>query len=172
MICLGVDPGNATAWAIVEALGGSCKALACGLGALEALDWNATPRPACAIVEVPRVYPGSKVDPNDLITLALSAGDAIGFFRYRLRFEAARSPRLSVGTFAQVYHSDWKGKIPKPSKTVAALAPNGYIVAKRIATRCHDSAHLTGLLRLAPSLEHNVWDAIGIAMHGLGFTVK
>ena len=163
MICLGVDPGKQSpAWALVERLGGRPTLLACGLGPLGPLDWNALPRPDCGVVEVPVAYPGSKVNTNDLITLALEAGRALGYMASRLRFIQGKG----LGTVQEVKPADWKGQLPKPSK-----AGDAYIVARRIIDRCHGTGHVQAL-DLAPSLEHNVWDAIGIAMFGLGVSIK
>lgn len=148
MIVLGVDPGESAGWAI---LGPGPTLLACGLGDPVRLDWNEHPRPDRVIVEMPEVYPGSKVNPNDLIKLAAKAGAVLG--RYYL---------LPCQTVAP---KTWKGQLPKPAK-----ASDPYIVAERIKRKL-DCAKVEAL-GLPPSLKHNVYDAVGLALYAIGISIR
>jgi hypothetical protein len=91
------------------------------------------------IVERPRFYPGkSKVDANDLIVLALRAG---------MLAQAVQAP-----TTRFVEPSVWKGQLPKNvchNRIRAILTP-------------------VELAVLAPVKDHNVWDAVGIGLFGVG----
>lgn len=91
------------------------------------------------IVEVPRVYPRTTPEPNDLIDLAMAAGFFAGAWG-------------SIET-VHVHPRQWKGTVRKD------------IMLKRIEARL--SAREKGILDAAvpqKSLRHNVVDAIGIGL--------
>ncbi len=152
---LGVDPGTQgnAAWAIVDdatqVLGISRPAvIAAGLGAY----WEAGRSDVfvqCA-VEVPRIYPGGKTkNPNDLITLALYSG-AVEFYLSLVRgFQVKR-----------VFPQDWKGQLPKE------------VTIARIQKRFPEAKRTVDALDLPATSAHNVYDAIGIALHIAGHSLK
>jgi hypothetical protein len=99
--------------------------------------------PEDVAIEVPQVYPDDPVPPNDLITLAMVAGVVLG--------------HLSPLRATRYLPREWKGQVPKK------------VQHERL--RAHlKSAELGRLDLPAPSLQHNVWDAIGIGMHHLTVT--
>jgi len=105
--------------------------------------------PTQVVIEIPQTYVQSRSvgDPNVVLTpLVLQAGALLGSFGLRL------SHRL-------VFPRDWKGQTPKP------------ILIGRVKERLSESEHTrVEMPRRAKSLEHNVWDAIGIGLFHLGRT--
>lgn len=99
--------------------------------------------PDVYVVEVPQVYRfgKSKGDPDDLIQLA-GVGGAIG----------ARLQALEAHGY---YPRQWKGQVPKD------------VMAARIESYLN-AAELSAIAKCAPSLRHNVLDAIGIGLYHLG----
>lgn len=63
--------------------------------------------PVEALIEMPRVYPGSKVRANDIVDLAFAAGKAYSII-------TLMSPGCAVGT---EFPADWKGQVPKKVMT-------------------------------------------------------
>lgn len=91
------------------------------------------------VVEVPRVYPVSKGDPNDLIQIAGVAGAVVG--------------QLTPDTAQFTYPSDWKGQVPKEicQRRITALLSKTEL----------DSVQSVGYK------DHNTYDAIGIGLVAL-----
>lgn len=152
MITLGIDPGEKTGLAAYDS--DKRELVWWHLG----YPWDspnlAFPRPHLVCVETPRIYPGGKtVNPNDIITLALTAGELIRW---------AKAFGVPVNT---VHPQAWKGQIPKPKR-----AADPYIVQGRVQTRAQCKHWPEGTL--APSLAHNVYDAMGIAMHAAGHEIR
>lgn len=92
-------------------------------------------------IEKPRVYAPSrsKGDPNDLIDLAFVAGATI----------YAAQPKEVI----EIYPATWKGQVPKPvmvERVKSALTPKELPLVE---------------LPRAKSLQHNVWDAVGIGLY-------
>ncbi len=100
MRCLAIDPGASSGWALYEnrllVACGACRPHEVWHAAL-----GATIRVDRVYLEKPQVYPRDDVDPNTLITLAVSAGIAVGPF-------VAAGARLDV-----VLPRQWKGQLPK-----------------------------------------------------------
>lgn len=102
-----------------------------------------------AVVERPQVYVQwrQKGDPNDLVEIALLAGEVVGWLRNHLgRVEAAYP-----------LPSEWKGQLKKEVTTPrvrAALSP--------------EELSRVEMLRAVNTLGHNVWDAVGIGLVHLG----
>lgn len=105
--------------------------------------------PAYSVVEVPRVYPDDKrggekkknVDPEDLISLTLVAG---GF--------------LLLGRPIIVRPQEWKGNLPKDvckRRIEKILKPEELLTAKIVYS-------------YPGTLQHNLWDAIGIGLFACG----
>lgn len=97
------------------------------------------------VIELPRVYAAAhqKGDQNDLIQLAGTVGMLGGFLP-------------GVSSRQSVYPRDWKG----------SLDADAFI--ERIKQRLDAAEHLRVELPSTSSLQHNVWDAIGIGLHALG----
>lgn len=93
------------------------------------------------VVEMPRVYPRSKGDPNDLIAIA---GVAAAFAR---SFVGGAGPHM-------YYPAEWKGQVPKD------------IMGRRIKAKL--SAEELGRIESIGAKDHNTIDAIGIGLKFLG----
>lgn len=108
-----------------------------------ALHRDGQPSPelfADVLIEVPEYQRGRRVNPNDLITLALRVG------RIQGRVLAAG------GTVELVTPSSWKGNVPKRihnARTLARLTPEERVIVPANA-------------------RHDVIDAIGIGLWRLG----
>jgi hypothetical protein len=137
---LAIDPGTDTGWAVFD--GGSL--VACGLGTPPD-GWPAY----CdgfgrVLIEVPKFRRGDP-NPQALIVLALKAGEWAGHF-------CKSSPQYLTP-------NDWKGSTPKVTshaRILRALSASEHGVMER------------GTKGLAIGKVHNVMDAIGIGLHGVG----
>lgn len=97
------------------------------------------------IMEHPKAYPGSPVDPNDLVDIT-SAGMAV----------AARLAKPGEKV-RLVEPQAWKGQVPKP------------ITRKRIEAKLtqNERMRLGKCLTEAKGERHNLWDAVGIGLFAL-----
>lgn len=100
------------------------------------------PQAAHVVVEIPRVYPVSKGDPNDLIAITATAGAVLGAYA------------LDGVSFHYYYPSEWKGQVPKDIMTKRILAK----LSRDELALVHDVGAKT----------HNVVDGIGIGLKYLG----
>ena len=91
------------------------------------------------VVELPRSYPGSRVNPGDLITLAYRAGQVVG--RCRGAFTKVRT----------LFPADWKGQTPKR------------VMNQRVLARLDEAERAAVAM-----MDHNVLDAVGIGLWHLG----
>lgn len=99
------------------------------------------------LIEKPRLYNGraARGDGNDLITLAITVGQLI---------EKVENAYLVEPTV-------WKGNVPKKNA-------QGVNLIKERALNKLSKEELSDIKLPAASLEHNVWDAIGIGLWALG----
>jgi predicted nuclease with RNAse H fold len=94
-----IDPGKVAGWAQWT----NKKLTSCGIFS----DWNYPTlwHRGCEqylVLEVPRIYPHrSKGDPNDIVDLAMTAGEIRGF---------ARAAGCHI---IEVFPRTWKGQVPK-----------------------------------------------------------
>lgn len=145
-VILAVDTGRATGWAV--AYGG--RLAACGLAQVKDDAPIALPTVSGALVLVE--YPihrregGKDIDPNDIIKLGSRAG-------------RVQEKYLVLGNRVRmVFPSEWKGSIPKEihhDRIRSSLSPEARDVVSR------------DLANVAPSLRHNVLDAIGLVLWGV-----
>ena len=152
-----VDPGTRlSAWAVFEEDGkgqiGLVRSVAETLpervaemaGALyiEAVKYKATE----IVVEMPRVYRTGrqKGDPNDIVDLAFAAGGVSVILSAieNLTHSVTPTPR------------EWKGTIPKKIHHARLRAQVPEVIQ--------------AIDQIPKSLQHNVWDAIGLALWALG----
>ena len=145
---LAVDPGANQGWAYFASVR---RTLAsdpvwtlrdCGLGAIPATLYV-----PIAVIEQPMIYPGGHERPNDLITLAISAGRTAGVLQ----------TRHSACEVRWILPRAWKGTIAKEICTArieARLAPEETAIVLR-----------TGLPR---SKVHDVLDAVGLGLFATG----
>jgi hypothetical protein len=93
-------------------------------------------------IEKPQVYTQNKLkgDPNDLIDLAVVVGAIVGVFGLTTRVTLYRP-------------SEWKGQTPKD------------VMIDRIKNKLSKAEHKKVELPKAKSLQHNVWDAVGIGLY-------
>lgn len=169
-----VDPGlNATGWATWQRIGDAQLLVAAGLVQMPA-SWRVctvTDRateiarqvlaqamlvtgPAsvqaianATVIELPQQYAvtkGTKGDPNDLIDLAALCGTIAGALQ------------TAGSRVAYVRPREWKGQTPKDC------------TEERARARLQPSEMARVLLPKAESLQHNVWDAVGIGLWATG----
>lgn len=140
---LSIDPGIHAGWAIFDP---KTKGLEqCGLG-LESLLHYGVDGLTKGVIEIPRIYPKSPVPPQDIATLAKTAGYLKG--------------RLHPISFTEVFPRDWKGSVPKPvhnRRVLHALSTTDQYVF---------SVCVEGI---ADGLVNNVIDAVGL---GVWFLTK
>jgi hypothetical protein len=94
------------------------------------------------VIEKPQVYQSMKVDPGDLIDLAIVVGRIIG---------------LSGREVTLYKPSQWKGQTPK--------AIHHERIKKLLSA---DELSRVVLPKAKKTLGHNVWDAIGLGLFHLG----
>jgi len=97
------------------------------------------------IIEKPQIYAQHKLkgDPNDLITLAIAAGAIV-------MSVCTQHPDAVIHTIKPY---QWKGQIPKG------------ISVQRIQDQLMPLERESVCLPTAKSLQHNVWDAVGIGLY-------
>lgn len=136
---IAIDPGNTTGWATFDPTTG----LLHYAGTTSVQSWLAVDeRPySTLVIEIPQVYRASqsKGDPNDLIKVAVQAGQWIE--RFSCTGAAVR----------RVLPNEWKGQVPKTVHNKRVLA-------------CLTEDEKT---RILPSLDHNMVDAIGLGLFHL-----
>lgn len=136
---LAIDPGEDTGWALYD-LG---VLIACGLGDPR----PSNPLPIEVLIERPEIRPGGRARPNDIITLALNAGEWAGRYRSEITKVSYVTP---VG---------WKGSVPKTKHHPRILARLTF----------GETLVLTRSFELvAGSKEHNIVDAVGLGLHMVG----
>ena len=141
---LSIDPGTRTGWA--EFANG--RLVACGTTASP--DFHPGPRPDRVVIERPTVYPHSQVPPNDIVSLAITAG------------------RLShaLGEVEWILPRQWKGQVPKPKSRRVA----DYIIHRRVLARLDDAEaviYLGGISAVPPTC-CDLTDAVGLGLWALG----
>lgn len=145
MLLLSVDPGvkacGMAVWQDGQLLSASMESDLCcfpGFVTLHSLCYKVD----WLAIEKPQVYRQSRLkgDPNDLIDVAIVVGQVM-----------ARVDRP-----ADLYRPrDWKGTVDKN------------VMCRRIESRLDVNERASVWLPKAKSLQHNVWDAIGIGLHHL-----
>lgn len=142
MLTIGIDPGICAGFAVLQ----DGKLKQCGIldedtwPKLEKLDLS------MLYIERPVIYPGprQKARPNDIITLALRAGETVG--------------RLGV-KHLYVTPQDWKRNLSKEvchQRLITLMTNPEWEIARK------------ELAEIADSKQHNLLDAIGIAFYGSG----
>jgi len=146
---IAIDPGKDCGWAqfddecLIET---KVRLVGCGLIQISNAgrvygppSWDGV-----TIIEKPVVYPRSKVNPNDLITLAILVGRIIG----------GRN-----GTHELVEPRTWKGTL------------DGDLMTVRILQQLDEEerrVYFAATDKLPEGVRHNVIDAIGLGLHKLG----
>jgi hypothetical protein len=130
----GANPG-------LGVFGHSSQLIDCGI------DWLELWRPYAdtLVIEKPTIYPHSKARPNDIVTLAISAG--------RL------AERVDARAEVWVLPRQWKGQIPKTKRL------EDYIIYKRVMAALNE---LERAVLAQHGSDHNVVDAVGIGLWHLG----
>ncbi len=140
---LAIDPGTHTGWAV---FGGDRRLKACGVGDPRSSHWTDLAKEV--VVEKPRIYPSGRTsNPNDVLTLAVKAGEWAG------RFDRIAKVRY-------VEPSEWKGgsvrKDIQNARDRAKLTPGERAIVDATGQEMSDSTR------------HNMLDAIGIGLFGVG----
>ena len=161
---LAIDPGEDTGWGLFairesrftfrKGVEQDYELIACGLGDPRDRDIVRASKLERVVIERPRINPHGKARPNDIITLALSAGEWAGVFRERCNEIVWFEPH------------QWKGaadKVQSAPRIWAKLSP----VEQAIV---HDTIKTSGKggRALAQSKIHNVLDGIGLGLHAVG----
>lgn len=155
---LAIDPGADTGWALFA----NNLLAACGLG--EPPDDTDSPwmyqdkegergTPLSVIIECPRLRPRGEKNPNSILLVARNAGEwggRYGWFGAQVRY---------------VLPNDWKGTVSKEISH-ARMWVKLTEVEKGIVDECFRSAK--GRNGMAPGKRHNVLDALGIGLWGVG----
>ncbi len=138
---LAIDPGADTGWALFDS---ARRLKACGLGTPDPVPMGSLD---AVLIECPRLRPKGEKNPNAILLLARNAGEWGG--RYESYCEKV----------AYLTPNEWKGSTPKDIQ------------------HARDSSKLDAIEQLivakagkgmAPSKRHNMLDAIGIGLHGVG----
>ena len=122
-------------------LGGQIHPLLEPIPHLEELLSHSAPI-ACVVVEMPQVYDAAKQrgDQRDIVKLAMVAGEILCAAR---PFTKAALP---------VEPASWKGQVPKD------------VLIERIKSKLSAEEIAAVELPDAASLQHNVWDAVGLGL--------
>lgn len=137
-IVYAVDPGKARS-SIAEFHDG----VFIGCWMTHVSELTGTDRPGRVVMELPMVYPGSRVRANDLVDLT-AAGMAVA--------SRLSKPGEKIHTISP---ADWKGNCPKEVTRKRVL---GKLTAEERATLEID------INRVKPGLRHNLFDSIGLAL--------
>lgn len=146
---LAIDPGADSGWAVYNTRGSVLEA--CGLaGAARTRTKLPLEGVTRVLIERPMIYPGGRQEarPRDVITLALRAGERGG------------AVRAATGVEPEyVEPRPWKGTIAKDTchaRIWARLSPDERAIVDKAC------------VNIAPGLRHNVLDAVGIGLYGVG----
>ncbi len=143
---LAIDPGACSGWALFTTASGML--VGCGLDDPTKHRWYSLPSIERVVIERPRIYPrGLTKNPNDIVTLALNAGEWAGRYKpHGIKVE-------------YVYPSEWKGQTDKAishTRTLSALTADELLIVPP-----------EGKLGLPKSKRHNLLDAIGLGLFSL-----
>lgn len=143
MTLLAIDPGIDVGWALFN---NELRLTGCGLG-------TPTPcQPDEVLIECPRLRPVGERNPNAILTLARTAGEWGGRF-------------WGTGLVRYLTPNEWKGSTPKDISHARIWSKlddkeKGIVDA---AFKAHP-----GRAGMAPSKRHNVLDALGLGLFGVG----
>jgi hypothetical protein len=153
---LAIDPGLDTGWALFSTAG---QLVACGLGDPRLSDRHRVADLRTVVIERPFVYPrGQTKNPNDVLSLAVNAGEWGGLYR-------------QWADVKYVLPFQWKGSVPKKishARISAKLSDAEKAVVDTAMARGRSCASKALGRPIARSLQHNVLDAVGLGL----FTVS
>ncbi len=146
---LAIDPGADAGWALFNDAG---RLASCGLSADDDKSGAPSGLPlARVLIECPKLRPWGEKNPNAILTLARRAGEWGGYYYDHL--------------VEYLTPNDWKGTTKKEidhARTWSRLDAT----EQGIVDRFFKAA--PGRNGLAPSRRHNVLDAIGLGLFGVG----
>ena len=152
---LAIDPGRDTGWALFS----GDRLVACGLGDPRLSEKHRIAELERVVIERPMVYPrGQTKNPNDVVALALGAGEWGGLYRQWTDVE-------------YVFPFQWKGSVPKAvhhARVLAKLSAEERALADEAIARGRSGVNSSLGKAIAPSKRHNVLDAIGLGLFGVG----
>lgn len=140
-----IDPGRTSGWA--QFVGHRLQAAGTFADRAYPPAWRHADQ--WLVIEVPRIYPHGrgKGDPNDIVELALTAGEIRGHYR-------AQGCRV-----VETHPRTWKGQVPKDihhARVLAALAPEELRALAPLAKRV-TKTHPHGF-------DHNMLDAVALGL--------
>jgi hypothetical protein len=147
---LAIDPGADSGWAVYD----SCRRLeACGLGDSFAPFVGSSLLPSKVLIECAELRGRKDPNPNSILLMARNAGEHAGLWK---------SKGVEV---VYLEPNSWKGSTPKlidHARTWGKLDEN----ERGVVDRCFSTA--PGRNGMAPGKRHNVLDAVGIGLFGVG----
>ena len=145
---LAIDPGIDAGWALfVEG-----RLTDCGMGNLPE---PSTLPPVCLVIaERPHIHRGTR-NPDDIVTLAIDLG---------MRLRPYRDAGKIVDTYLPV---QWKGNVPKEIHHPRVMRA---LTVQELATvaRVFEAKRTARAWLVPPGKQHNVKDAIGLGLFGVG----
>jgi hypothetical protein len=159
MFLLSLDPGKVSGFAVFDLR--TAWLVACGLSSNDAKYFYkifTSYRVTHTIAELPEVYrpKHSKGNPNDLIPLAVECG-ILGGLAYAFGVQTKNQ--------CLVLPKKWKGQLPK--RVTKKRFQNQMNRTERAVTEAA-SRLIPGPTTGKNSLHHNMWDALGIGLYGIG----
>lgn len=155
-VILAIDPGTNTGWALLR----DGALVTCGLGDPRTSSAHVVRDITDVIIEHPVIYPGGRTkNPNDVLKVAVNAGEWAGTYRQRCLVH-------------YVTPQTWKGNVPKKvhqgrvwSKLSSAERAEAAAVCKRMSPKWSPA-----LIATAPdaALWRNVLDAVGLGLFHVG----
>ena len=149
---LAIDPGLDTGWALFTDAG---ELVACGLGDPRMSDRHRVSEIRSVVIEQPFIYPrGQTKNPNDVLALALNAGEWAGLYRQWAEVKYVLPFQWKGSVPKAISHSRIWGKLGDTEKTVVDLAmERGRSCTTKALGR-----------PIASSRRHNVLDAVGLGL--------
>jgi hypothetical protein len=159
---LAIDPGTDTGWALFSDSSDRddrYRLIACGLGDPRLSDRHRIADITRVVIERPMIYPrGQTKNPNDVLSVAVNAGEWGGLYR-------------QWATIEYVLPFQWKGSVPKAihhERVLAKLSDAERAVVDQAMARGRSDASQAQAKRVARGKRHNVLDAVGLGLFGVG----
>ncbi len=138
---LAIDPGVTTGWALYS---NGNQLLGCGLDDPQQCRWLVVSALSRVVIEQPRIYPGGRTkSPNDVLSVAVNAGEWAGRFKQQ------------GCAIEYVTPSTWKGQVKKDISH-ARIWAKLWVGEQQIVDAAGKG--------MPASKRHNMLDAVGIGL--------